>query len=413
MRIGIVHPRLVARGGADNVAVWLAAELAARGHDVTLAASGLQPDLWPEVSLAGVTSIDLPRRGPLAGWWAHARRVGRELAGRAGPLDVLLASNPPASWWVALASERLAPRPCTVHWCHEPARGLHPEATEPGLLEYLARGRQTLPDHEHLVAWFRKATRRSRGWRRRRRRALDARLVGCFDEVVANSAFTAGTVLGAWGRTVPVIHPGVLDPGVLEPPDPARRSGVAVLTGFKRHKNPFGVLGAIAELARRGRDDIHFTLLGADPGRAHLDYLRAHGIGRSVTLAGWLSEERKGALLAESRLCLFVPFSEPFGLVPVEALLRGTPVVASREGGPAEIVADGVTGRLVDAFDPASIAEGILELHDDPGRLREMAVRGAAEMRSRFLIPLVAGQFEALLAGRRPVRAGRTGEVPA
>ena len=413
MRIGIVHPRLVSRGGAENVAVWLASELAGRGHDVTLAAAGLRPELWPEAPLADVRTIDLPLRGPVTSRRAHARRAGRALAERLGPLDILLASNQPASAWVILAAERLHPRPRTVHWCHEPARGLHPEATEPGAQDYLERDVRTLPNHDEFAAWFRRIARRSRTWHRRRRRARDARVAGQFDEVVANSAFTAGSVFRAWGLPAPVIHPGVPDPGVLEWSDPGSRSGVAVLTGFRRHKNPFGVLGAIAELARRGRADIRFTLLGADPEPAQLAFIRAHDLARSVTLAGWLSEERKGALLAASRLCLFVPFSEPFGLVPVEALLRGTPVIASREGGPTEIVTDGVTGRLVDAFDPASIADGVLELHDDPERLRQMAIRGAADMRSRFLIPIIAGRFEALFAEVASRPPGRTDRVPA
>jgi D-inositol-3-phosphate glycosyltransferase len=53
---------------------------------------------------------------------------------------------------------------------------------------------------------------------------------------------------------------------------------------------------------------------------------------------------------------------EPFGTVLAEAMAVGTPVVATRVGGMAEVVQDGVTGRLVEPGDPVALAEAVREV---------------------------------------------------
>jgi sucrose-phosphate synthase len=61
---------------------------------------------------------------------------------------------------------------------------------------------------------------------------------------------------------------------------------------------------------------------------------------------------------------------EPFGLAPIEAGACGLAVVATRNGGPSEIFADG-SGVLVDPANPADIAEGIARALKDHGRYAE------------------------------------------
>jgi glycosyltransferase involved in cell wall biosynthesis len=63
---------------------------------------------------------------------------------------------------------------------------------------------------------------------------------------------------------------------------------------------------------------------------------------------------------------------EPFGTVLAEAMNAGTPVVATRVGGLAEVVEDGVTGRLVEPGDPDALAAAVLEV------LRDRETMGAA-----------------------------------
>jgi glycosyltransferase involved in cell wall biosynthesis len=70
--------------------------------------------------------------------------------------------------------------------------------------------------------------------------------------------------------------------------------------------------------------------------------------------------------------------TESLGHVTIEAMIAGTPVVATRVGGVPEIVEDGRTGLLVPPANPAAIAEQALRLHRDPV-LRERLARAARE----------------------------------
>ena len=99
---------------------------------------------------------------------------------------------------------------------------------------------------------------------------------------------------------------------------------------------------------------------------------------------------------------------EPFGRVIVEAMLAGRPVVASDDGGPREVIADGRTGRLVPPGDPARLAAVVGDLLADPDRAQALARAGADAARSRFSVgamisgaEAVAGEAAGLSARRR------------
>ncbi len=81
-----------------------------------------------------------------------------------------------------------------------------------------------------------------------------------------------------------------------------------------------------------------------------------------VEYIGEIAEDEKSAFLSGARALLFpIDWEEPFGLVMIEALACGTPVVAFRRGSVPEIVEDGVTGFLVDSVDAAVDAVGRLD----------------------------------------------------
>lgn len=78
-----------------------------------------------------------------------------------------------------------------------------------------------------------------------------------------------------------------------------------------------------------------------------------------------LSAEELTLEFNKAQLCVYAPVLEPFGLVPLESMACGTPVVGVSEGGVRETVVDHVTGRLVDR-DPTQFAEAVLSLLDGP-----------------------------------------------
>ena len=85
---------------------------------------------------------------------------------------------------------------------------------------------------------------------------------------------------------------------------------------------------------------------------------------------GEINERQKADFLGDARALLFpIAWPEPFGLVMIEAMACGTPVLAFRNGSAPEVVDDGVTGYVVDSVDEAICNIGSL-LALDRGRVR-------------------------------------------
>jgi glycosyltransferase involved in cell wall biosynthesis len=97
-----------------------------------------------------------------------------------------------------------------------------------------------------------------------------------------------------------------------------------------------------------------------------------------ATHFGFLDRPRLADLYANADLFVFPSPTETCGLVALEALASGLPVIGARAGGIVESVQDGITGRLVGAGDAAGFSDAIVELGRDTDRRRAMAVAGRA-----------------------------------
>jgi glycosyltransferase involved in cell wall biosynthesis len=107
------------------------------------------------------------------------------------------------------------------------------------------------------------------------------------------------------------------------------------------------LLGAFAEL-RRSVPTARLRLVGAGPEGPGLERLVGElGLREAVSFRGWVAPERVGHELADS-WALVAPslHAEPLGLVAIEAMVHGVPVIASATGGFAETVCDRVSGLL-------------------------------------------------------------------
>ena len=87
---------------------------------------------------------------------------------------------------------------------------------------------------------------------------------------------------------------------------------------------------------------------------------------------------------------------EPFGLVVIEAMASGKPVVATAPGGPSETVVDGETGFLVPPSDASAIARALEELLVDPQKRISMGDAGRRRAREMFSLPRYVTEFEEL-----------------
>lgn len=180
-----------------------------------------------------------------------------------------------------------------------------------------------------------------------------------------------------------VIHNGVdLAPFVRQP---ASEREHLLLIGRVVHKKGFDIaLRAFAMLKQQRPTPIpHLVIAGDGPERAKLQALAGSLNIQDKTrwLGAVTDRDQIARLFAKSRVVLVPSREEPFGIVCLEALAAGCPVVASRVGGIPEIVRDGIDGLLVPPEDPAAMAEALGRMLDQqttvapPATLQERAAQ--------------------------------------
>ncbi|MFI0235123.1 glycosyltransferase [Streptomyces sp. NPDC016845] len=137
-------------------------------------------------------------------------------------------------------------------------------------------------------------------------------------------------------------------------------------------------------------------LLGHDPEVRRLRALaRRTGVADRVRFTGGVPSADVPSLLRAADVVVCPGDYEPFGIVPLEAMACGRPVVASAVGGQLDTVADPATGRLVPPRDPQALARAVAELLADPVTREASGAAGRRRTLRRFGWDRVAAATEA------------------
>lgn len=89
------------------------------------------------------------------------------------------------------------------------------------------------------------------------------------------------------------------------------------------------------------------------------NYIKQHGLSGNIEFLGQVDQDTIESLLERATMLVLPSYDEPFGLVVIEAMAAGTPVVATNVGGPGEIITHKVNGLLAEVADPLSLSEKI------------------------------------------------------
>ncbi len=144
-------------------------------------------------------------------------------------------------------------------------------------------------------------------------------------------------------------------------------------------------------LARRG--DVKFIFVGDGPLREELlRKAEATSIPEKFYFTGFIPDEELKSLYAVCDLAVFPSLYEPFGIVALEAMSAGKPVVVSDVGGFSEIVEDGVTGLKVRPGDAEQLSSAIELLVGNPELRRSLGEAGMRAVGERFSWKVVAGR---------------------
>jgi glycosyltransferase involved in cell wall biosynthesis len=322
-----VPPKLY--GGTERVIAWLIDELVELGHDVTLFASG-----------------NSQTRAELEAIWPYAFRLGRP---RTDPVAVQ-----------AVLLETMAKRAgefdvihCHIDWLHLP---LLTRSGVPFLSTF--HGRLDIAGLPDVVRHF-----------------PDAPFVSIShnQRLPLPGANWLGTVYH--GLPSDSLHPR-FQPG----------SYLAFLGRLTKEKGP-------EEAMRIARDAGMPLRIAAKVPKGERGYfkeqLEPKIDGREVQLTGEVNDNTKEQFLAEAAALLFpIDWPEPFGLVMIEAMAGGTPVIAYRHGSVPEVIDEGVTGFVVDSEEEAVRAVRRL------GEIDRRQVRACFER--RFAARRMASEYVAL-----------------
>jgi len=133
------------------------------------------------------------------------------------------------------------------------------------------------------------------------------------------------------------------------------------------------LIRAVSRIAER-YPEAKFIIVGEGWLRGHLEYIaRSTGYQWKITFTGWIPDQELVALLNSADALVVPSIYEPFGIVALEGMAAGVPVVASDVGGLAEIVEHEHTGILAYSRSPESIAWAVGRVLSDPDHSKEMA----------------------------------------
>lgn len=221
---------------------------------------------------------------------------------------------------------------------------------------------------------------------RRLIRRVDRIVATCTDEVFELVR------LGADPGEVTVVPCGV-DLDLFGPTGPvaARTPGRRRLLMVGRLVERKGVADAVAALAQV--PDAELVVAGGSPADAleadpEVRRLRRRaaevGVADRVRLLGRVARSELPAWFRSADAVLCVPWYEPFGIVPLEAMACAVPVVAANVGGLVDTVVDGVTGLHVPPRDPERLAVAVRSLLADPDEARRLGRAGLRRARGRY-----------------------------
>ncbi|PIQ77635.1 glycosyl transferase [Candidatus Peregrinibacteria bacterium CG11_big_fil_rev_8_21_14_0_20_46_8] len=186
------------------------------------------------------------------------------------------------------------------------------------------------------------------------------------DHLIANSRNIQRRIHKYYRRDAAVVYP----PVDIERFSPAKRREnyfvmISNLTPYKR------VDLAIYLFNKIGR---RLVIIGDGPQR---DFLKSIA-GPNIEFQGFLSDTESAAILSKAQALIF-PGEEDFGIVPVEAMACGVPVLALRRGGVQESVIEGVTGEFFDEANVASMEAGLARLILNLKKYDRNVIRARAE----------------------------------
>ncbi len=173
---------------------------------------------------------------------------------------------------------------------------------------------------------------------------------------------------------------------------------VTFVGGISKGKAPLDFACA-AVMIHRQRPDVHFLLAGgtSDPllERNIRDLIKQARLNECFHILGFRNDVVN--LLAAATVHVSTSLQESFGLTLIEAMASCKPVVATRCGGPEEVIVDGETGFIVEPKNPQAIAQAVLKLLNQPDLARRFGEAGRLRVEQEFTVETYAHRISKII----------------
>lgn len=213
-------------------------------------------------------------------------------------------------------------------------------------------------------------------------------------QVFVLSEYTRNAVASICDPGKVTLAPCGVDTELFHPqPGPAGNYLVCVARFSDPRKNVRLLLDAFAALVKRNSDVPDLYLIGDPPTDASLQYLQELGLADKVHLIGPKSGEKLAALFRNALFFVLSSNEEGLGIVILEAMASGLPVVSTACGGPATAVREGETGFLTPVGDVSALAAAMEKILLNPALRERLGQTGRRAAMERFSIAAAGKVF--------------------
>jgi glycosyltransferase involved in cell wall biosynthesis len=325
MKIVFLFPHFLSPGGAANVVLQFAKALQATGYQVEICCAKVSKEFMDNNPDLRFNELKIPPSSSFVYWlffpfWQ--KKIHRQLNRYKN--FILFPHVLPSNWW-AWIYKRKSGKAIVIWYCNEPSAFIHSRAWI-----------NAIPIR--LMKWGAKLLNPLL-------KKIDVALESENDIVICNSHYTAEQYQKIYGRKAnAVIYPPLK---IKQPALEKNKENYILTVGrLSKFKNVDLLIKAFTKLK-----DILFetrlVIVGEGEEKNKLERLvNDFDLEKRVYFTGKISDHDLAELYQKARVTVICSLNEPFGLVPIESMMYGTPVIAHNSGGPKETIRHSITGFL-------------------------------------------------------------------
>ena len=348
----ILHPHFTIPGGAGKVALEIGNRLV-KEYKVIVISQKINNEYIANNPKITFYSINGPLTDSIIFWlfflyWQY--KINKKINEFRENSEIILFPQVFPYNWVGLIYKLFHKNVKCFCWCHEPSAFIH-----------IKKWRQSINNpfkrmlSEILKPIF---------------SVIDIKLMKLADKVFANSKFSQKQIERIYNIDSVVIYPGIDIEKYKPIPFSKKENYILTVGRLTKFKNMDVLIKAFSKIKNK---KIKLKIVGDGEEKENLiQLIKKLSIDERVELFHQISEKKLIELYQKAKIFVLCSKNEPFGMVPVEAMACGTPVIADNSGGVRETVMDKISGRLIN-MTVTSLVSTINNILFDEQRLKTLS----------------------------------------